>query len=329
METQTHPPLEERFLQPKGWRWHMFAGHDGETLRFGSAYPKHCVPKCVVVILPGLSEFGEKYFELANEFLEKKYAVYVIDWQGQGRSHRHMKKYPHRRISNGFFRDVMDLDIFIRDYVQPSAMHPEVGKLPLVMLAHSMGANIGLRYIKRNPKTFACAALSAPMMEIYALKAVPPFLRVPLTKIFAEFGDCSYVPGASDYKPRDEKFYRDMLTNDPVRYQVHPAWCAFDPALQVGGVTWRWLYHAAKTCQIVRQKSFLNAIKIPLLLGLAGNEKLVNNRTARKCAKHLRGATILELPEARHEILMEVDDMRNQFLKAFDDLIERSIITKK
>ncbi len=326
----THPALEERFLQPKGWRWHMFAGHNGEKLRFGTAFPKHTIPKAVVIILPGVSEYCEKYFELATTLIDQKLAVYVLEWQGQGRSHRHFKKSPHKRVSNGFHRDVKDLDIFIREYVLPSAVHPEVGRLPLVILAHSMGANIGLRYLQKFPDVFACAAMTAPMFGIKALKPVPAFLRLPLTKLLAEFADCSYAPGEQDYRPRSEnKKAKDSMSLDPVRSNVHDAWMQFDPNLQVGGVTYRWLYYAAKTCQIVRNKDFLKSVKTPLLLATAGRENLVNNRSIQRVASLLENTTLINLPDSGHEIIMERDEIRNKFLKSFEDLIKTNIIDKK
>ena len=326
----THPDIEERFLQPKGWRWHMFAGHNGEKLRFGTAFPKHTVPKAVIVILPGLTEFCEKYFELANTLMDKKYAVYVVEWQGQGRSYRHLKKAPHKRVSNGFHRDVQDLDILIREYVLPSAVHPDVGRLPLVMLAHSMGANIGLRYLKQHQGVFACAAMTAPMFGIKALKPIPTPLRVPLTKMFSEFADCSYVPGGRNYRPRSwDKKLLESMSLDPVRNKIHDAWMLYDPHLQVGGVTYRWLHYAARTCKIVQQKEFLKSIKTPILFLTAGREKLVSNNVTKRIANTIDHATLIDLPDSGHEILMERDEIRNQFLKNFDDLIKINILDKK
>lgn len=308
----------------------MFAGHNGEKLRFGTAFPKHTVPLGVIVILPGLSEYCEKYFELANNLLDKKYAVYVLEWQGQGRSYRHSKKQPQKRLSNGFHRDVKDLDIFIKDYILPSAVHPEVGRLPLVMLAHSMGANIGLRYLKTHPDVFACAGMTAPMFGIKALKKIPSFLRVPVTKMLAEFADSSYVPGGSDYSPRrlNKKIKYDF-SSDEVRDAVHDAWIEFDPELKVGSVTYRWLYYAAKTCQIVRDKDFLKSIKTPLLFALAGKERLVNNSSIKRAYHILPDCSLLELPKSAHEILMERDEIRDKFLKSFDELIKINILDKK
>ena len=61
-DTPETPDLEKRFLEPEGWRWHHVKRGD-RKLRFGSAFPKNSIPDAVVVCLPGLNEFCEKYFE--------------------------------------------------------------------------------------------------------------------------------------------------------------------------------------------------------------------------------------------------------------------------
>ena len=67
------PDLEERFLEPEGWRWHSFTRptqSGGRKIRFGSVFPKDSVPDAVVVCLPGLSEFSEKYYEMSREEIQ-------------------------------------------------------------------------------------------------------------------------------------------------------------------------------------------------------------------------------------------------------------------
>ena len=144
------PDLEDRFLPPPGWRWHQFKNAKGRSLRFGSVFPENRVPEAIVIALEGLSEFSEKYFEVAHDLLKMDCAFWVLDWQGQGKSQRHLKN-PHKRHSSSFDEDVADLHFFIQEYVKHSAVHPDVGRIPLVMLGHSMGANIGLHYLHRHP----------------------------------------------------------------------------------------------------------------------------------------------------------------------------------
>ena len=55
---------------------------------------------------------------------------------------------------------------------------------------------------------------------------------------------------------------------------------------------------------------------------LAGAESLVSNRAAESLARRLKTAAHLQIPGARHEILMERDEFRDQFWAAFDAFIQ-------
>lgn len=135
---------QPRFVQPENWRWHFFKTATGHKIRFGSVFPKDRIPDAVVVCLPGFREFGEKYFELAHDMLSRNMAFWVIDWVGQGESDRLLRD-PYKVHSLGIEKNVADLQQFIDDYVKPAAVHPDVGRLPVILTGHSMGAHIGDR----------------------------------------------------------------------------------------------------------------------------------------------------------------------------------------
>ncbi len=146
--TDPVPALESRFLEPTGWRWDFFTNGQGKKLRYGMVMPPAGKPDALVVVLPGLSEFCEKYFEIARAMLERNLGLFVLDWRGQGKSDRYLDN-PHKRHSEGFDRDVADLHQLTTQQVLPAA-----SGAPLVMLAHSMGGNIGLRYLRRPSRSF-------------------------------------------------------------------------------------------------------------------------------------------------------------------------------
>ncbi len=164
----TQPDLETRLTQPEGWRWHSFE-HEGRKIRFGSVSPKDSIPDAVIVCLHGVREFSEKYFETARWCLDNNFAFWTCDWVGQGKSTRYLKN-PQKRYNLSFNRDVEDLHAFIIGYIKHSSVHPDKGRIPMAMLAHSMGANIGMRYLAKYPDTFECAALTAPMIGIKAFR---------------------------------------------------------------------------------------------------------------------------------------------------------------
>lgn len=328
MSNTPPPDLEPRFLPPEGWRWHKFTTPRAQKLRFGSVFPKDSVPHAVVICLPGLSEFGEKYFELAHNMLDRNLAFWVLDWAGQGQSDRHLKN-PHKRHSFGFQNDIDDLHYFLMEYVKHACVHPDVGRIPMVMLGHSMGGNIGLRYLQQHPDMFECAAFSAPMLGIHAMGLIPHFIKSPLLSVLAECFGKNYVLGGGDFSAKNRPSDgTGIFSSDPERDKIHNVWSLHDPALQVGSVTWRWLYEAYRSCRKARKKINLSASQTPCILATAGKEKLVSNDRIRAAAKILPNAEHLNLAGARHEILMERDEFRTPFLRAFESLIEKNILSR-
>ncbi|MCB1556685.1 MAG: alpha/beta hydrolase [Alphaproteobacteria bacterium] len=324
------PSLEPRFQKPAGWRWHSFKNPHGEILRFGTVAPDHGIPDAIVIMLPGLSEFGEKYYELAHDMLKRNLSLWVLDWRGQGKSGRYLDN-PHKRHSAGFNRDIEDLHYFLMEYVKHAAVHPNVGRIPLVMLGHSMGGNIGLRYLHRHPEMFACAAFSAPMIGIRAFGALPRWFSLAVSRMVSILAGRRYVPGGEDWRPRmsPDSRSQDVLSGDPVRNAIHDSWSACDPALQVGNVTFGWVYEALISCAKLQNKKLLRHIRTPCLLSLAGQDRLVDPKKIRMVARAIPGARLIELPDSHHEILMERDEIRDRFLAAFDEMLTAHEIREK
>lgn len=329
--TDSHPPdLDERFRQPAGWRWHEFT-RNGRKIRFGAASPKDSIPDAVIVCLPGLGEFGEKYFETARNCLDRNLAFWMIDWMGQGRSGRYLKN-PHKRHSEGFQADVDDLQYLIKEYIKHSSVHPDKGRIPMAMLAHSMGANIGLHHLIQHPGLFECAAFTAPMFGIGALANMPGWLSLAATSTMRALAAKTYLHlhcGGNwnpDKRPAEGP---QALSSDPQRAGLHAAWLENDHALQVGDITYGWLHHAHVSCLRLEKKAeLLGRTQTPCLIALAGNENLVDNEKARRIGAVLARAEILDLPAARHEILMERDEIRSLFMERFYKLVKENIIDR-
>ncbi len=313
--SNTPPPnLEDRFQQPKSWAWGSFKNRDGQSLRFGSLSPEN--PSAIIILLPGRTEFIEKYFETARDLAQKNMAVHILDWRGQGKSE---KPFQHLQRGNSpdFSEHVADLNEFIKNHIRAKDQN-----IPLIMLAQSMGGNIGLRYLHTHSDDFAAAILCAPMLGIKDLKFLSISPAMILVKILScVFGLHSYAFGQKDWDAT-ERANTNMFSHDPIRNTVHDAWYQSDPTLQVGGVTFGWLYHALKSCGKLSNRKTLTAIKTPILLALAGKEELVDNQTIKRAANLLPQAKTLEFPESGHEILMEKDDIRNKLLATLQTMAQ-------
>lgn len=297
------PTLEERFLPPENWKSDTFTNPDtGHAIHYNHlTSPSNT--KGTIVVLPGLSEFGEKYIETAKYLAEQGYDFYVIDWAYQGRSSR-LEESPNKRHSDGYDTDVSDLHYLVKNVIGSDK--------PLFMIGHSMGGNIGFRYTLKYSDVFKAAAFSAPMFGIKAVKFFPWPVRTFLARSTPFIGS-SYIPGGKDWHKREMKANRDnIFTRDTKRNDVHDAWCQANPQLKVGSPTFQWLYESLLSIDHLDNNA--DQSKTPILIAIAGEEDLVDNDAIYNLAKKIKNAKVLELPTARHEILMETDDVRNHFL---------------
>jgi lysophospholipase len=88
-------------------------------------------------LLHGLTEFIEKYGEVASELNERGFTVASLDWRGQGANARALADSRKAHIAN-FAQFEGDLAAFVE------TMAPSNARQTRVALAHSMGANISL-----------------------------------------------------------------------------------------------------------------------------------------------------------------------------------------
>ena len=309
-------PDEERFTVPAGWRTgEFFNAKTGHRIHYATVSPP--VPRATVVILQGLSEFTEKYFELSRDMLARGFAVWTMDWSYQGRSSR-MDKHPMRRHSDGFDSDINDLHKLISDHVLPAA---QGGKL--VMLAHSMGGHIGLRYLAQHNGLFSAAAFSAPMLGIAQASKMPPVLQDIILSILSPF-KTSYMPWGKDWHEEMRDKSDVVFSSDPVRDSLQMAWARRHPELRIGAPTVRWVYEAIMSCRAL-QKEF-EKIKIPVMVGCAGMDTIVDNDAILSASAKIPHCVLTKLQGAHHEIFMERDEWRGAWFGAFDKLLETADI---
>lgn len=309
----------QRFSQPDNWQWRNFKSTLGHNLRYGFAFPENDI-KSVIVCLPGFAEFAEKYFETAHDMLKRGHAFFIMDWVGQGGSQRLLQN--RQKIhSLGFENYLSDLKQFLFEQVAPEAETRNCNA-PLVFLGHSMGGHLGLRYLHDNPgNLIRRGAFSAPMLSISQFDGLPPKFSAALTKVFNFFGT-SYVPGAGDWpRQRRSLMKAPRHTSDPLRNGIEELWFDTQADLQIGGPTYGWLVEALRSCQLLGDPRYLQQITVPVMVAIAGADKIVSSSATRRAISSLPDVTAVELPDAMHEILMEKDEYRNQFLAKFDSFV--------
>lgn len=279
--------------------------------RWSTARP----PKAVVLLFNGLTEFLEKYQEVADDLIARGLAVVSLDWGGQGLSSRLLSNA--QKIHTLDYVDRLDEADALIEWGKDI-----LGDRPVMLLGHSMGGHIALRFAaERTPARLAAIALSAPMI------AFPPMVGLDrlMSPIVRFAGACGwterYAPGKGDYNDRIAMVRAYLMSSDTQRVRFQEELWPGDDAYRLGGVTWGWLRASLESCAVLRRAGYLEAIKCPTLLALAGRDVLVSNRAARRAAARMPACRVVRYDNAMHEILMERDETRDCFFADFDRLV--------
>jgi len=309
------PPLIEtpQAKAPAGGEADWFTGAAGTRLRAALFTPPGRT-RGSIVLSGGRTEPIEKYYETIADFLERGFVVLAHDWRGQGLSNRDL---PDRLKGHakGYKPFLDDYQALLRTY---QTRLPK----PWVAVGHSMGGCLALLAMASGEGRFAGAVLSAPMLGMQTGKVRASAART-LAGLNVAFGRAGrYVMGDAG-KPFDDDFESNILTHDRARFARNCGLLAADPRLALGAPTWGWLDFAFRATAYLANPDRLRSVTVPVVIVSAALEKLVDNAAQAAAARHLPQGKLITVPGAFHEILMETDDMRNFFLRAFDALTGR------
>jgi lysophospholipase len=158
--------------------------------------------------------------------------------------------------------------------------------------------------------------LTSPMIDIFESR-LPKGLIKLITKIAIKAGFRHfYTIGSRDYT--DEKFKGNDLTSDPVRFTDAKNAIKNNPDLALGGATYGWLSATLKSIDILTQPGFAEEISTPILMVIAGNDKIVSIKAQNKICTMLPNCKLKEISGARHEIFKETDSVRSIFWREFN-----------
>ncbi|CAN5458287.1 alpha/beta hydrolase [soil metagenome] len=270
-----------------------------------------------VVLLTGRGEFIEKYAtEVIGELLQRGFAVAALDWRGQGLSDRPLPEHDAGHIDS-FATYIADLNLFLETIVAPDA------KRPVIALCHSMGGHILLRYLaEHGAGPLASAVIVSPMTGLQR----EMFLRSMLL-VMPEIAvmDHRYLFGTGPFLFLARDFAANFVTHDERRYRFTEAWFTADPRLSLGGPTVGWARQAARSMTASLAPGYLERIDLPVLLMSAGQDHIVDAASHGPVAARIRQAEHVTIAGAKHEIMMETDDLRAHFWEAFDGFSKKSV----
>jgi len=311
----TFIPLEvaatHRLADQYGW----LAG-TGARLRY-ACWNASGTPRATVVVLGGRGEFIEKYSsEVMGELLGRGFAVMSLDWRGQGLSDRPIPDRPLAGHIDRFETYIADLRLFIDTIVGPNAQGP------VIVLCHSMGGHIVLRYLAEQGGPFTAAVVCSPMMALPkegALRAIMSLIpETPSIDRRDLYGTPPFSWLAGDTKANN-------VTHDNRRFRWTAAWFSADPRLSLGGPTLGWARQAENSMLLARTPGYLERIALPVLMYSAGQDRVVDPSVHATVAARMKQCRLVTIAEAEHEIMMETDDIRARFWAEFDAFAQQIV----
>lgn len=285
---------------------------DGRLLRAASWSPGHRT-RGTVALIQGRAEYIEKYFETISELLGRGFKVVTFDWRGQGGSERELANARKGHIDD-FSLYRRDLDAFIHQIVEFLCPKPHFA------IAHSMGGAILLEHAHSGHTPFQRIVLTAPMIDIERLPF--PALARTLADTLDMLGlGAMFIPGGTGTSLVEHEFRANNLTSDPARLARNAGVLKEAPRLGVGDPTISWANAAFRLMSQFAEPSYGRDLRTPALLFSCGRDSIVSSRAIESFAQRLPLANHLAVPGARHELLMERDELREQFWEAFDAFI--------
>jgi lysophospholipase len=302
-------------IESLGGRQEFVTTGDGTRLRYARFRPDNPVAR--TLLFPGFTEFIEKHLETIAELLERDHEVLCVDWRGQGLSDRALPDRHRGHISS--------MELFLSDLREILEMSEfAAGAKPgrLNVIGHSMGGHLALRAAGELGLPFDRIIVIAPMIDILT-GPFPRALAPLLARAAVMLGLAGwYPPGAGGYDDSRKVFEGNPLTSDRERFQRTHDLIARDPRLALGNPTFGWINAAFASIRRLVGPSLISKVRQPVLMFRAGEEKIVSNAAQENLCQELSNARLVDLPDARHEILNETDAIRAMFWSEVDEFFQ-------
>jgi lysophospholipase len=293
----------------------------GLRLRFASWQSVLRERRGTVCILPGRTEFIEKYFEVVGELRRRGFAVAVLDWRGQGGSSR-LTRNPLKGHINDFAEYEEDLAHFMKGVVLPDC------PTPYFALGHSMAAMVLFKAATKRGCWFTRMVMTSPMVKIAGLP-MPERVCAQLADGLTMFGlGKRGVPGDQAKYRWNQEFEGNPLTSDRERFMRNLSVLQAAPELAIGAPTIGWVNAALDAIARLGSEQFPPRIRVPVLMLAARDDEIVSSKSIEALAARLRAGSQLVLRGSRHEILQERDSIREQFWAAFDAFVPGMAMSK-
>lgn len=291
---------------PDGWpvrRARIGGRGDAETAR-GS-----------LLFLAGRGDHMEKYAETLHDWAARGWIVESFDWRGQGGSGR---LGPNRLLGH-----VEDFESWLVDLAAYCAEWRARTPPPHVIVGHSMGGHLLLRALAEGRVRIDAAVLVAPMIGIRAA-GLPHGLGGHIAAAACALGHSHRsLWSAHSRTPRRIEALRTRLTHSRERFEQEQTVRRERPDLVMDAPSWGWLRAAYRSIALMERPGHAEGIEVPVLILASRADRLVPAPAIARMARRLPDARIhFYGSEAAHEILREVDMVRDDALARIDAFLD-------
>ncbi len=296
-------------------RWQAADGHAIRRIDWPGAGDS---PKGSILFMPGRGDNYEKYLESFEEWHRAGWQVTASDWRGQADS---------GRLGNDAVTGhVDDFDIWLDDLAHFWAGWKAATPGPHILMGHSMGGHLVLRALADGRVDPGAMVLSAPMLGFYG-NILPVGWMHGAARLMKKIGDPMRPAWKWSEKPGEIPAARiNLLTHDKERYSDELWWREKRPELVMGPGSWGWVERAYASMRSLYRPGRLEAIDTPVLLIGTSNDKLVDMKAIVRASERLpQGELFAFGKEAHHEILREVDEVRDRAMAAIADFLDRVV----
>jgi acylglycerol lipase len=244
---------------------------DGTQLVYDVCEPAS--PKAAILLLHGWFDHAGRWGDAAERLRDAGYGVYLLDQRGHGRSGGR------RGYLSRFSQLLGDLQAFRRAV---SRRHTETRQ---VLLAHSFGGLVALRYLETQPSDpIAAAVVASPWL---ALATPPPAWKLLAGRVLSDLWPTLPMPAGLDAA---------LLSRDPAVNAAYESDPVVHHVMTPGA--WREIQWAQRVVAADGDR-----IDVPLLFLLGGEDRIVDAHRARAFADGLTAQQVKWYPEMFHEVL--------------------------
>lgn len=298
-----------RFFQPDGWQEDSFTSTTGKKIRYGHAEPK-TPRKGAVVITTGYADFIEAYYETINEYLDRGYAVWMMDWAGHGGSEKNSS--PPKK-GQTVEDHVEDLRKFRQEIVQADKTRP------VFLSTHSMGGQIALHYLQKYQDDFNFAILATPLVEMRIKGSARDLLKAAFEgAVRSGLADQPIKNGRRSITRQLVAERKDLRDENPVRMSLHKTYMLLDDGLKAEDPTVGYVESLFRSTEKSTDEAFLKSIKTPVLFGIGEKDDVIDNDSVRRAATLIPDAKAAEIKGGIHALWLDRDAQRAGWWAAID-----------